>query len=190
MGKALWAVVAFVLASCAGMSRVGPGETVIRDTLAVKVDGGWNRLDAPGGGKIEVWTRDGLTLDTLRFIADVHEGEPLAEIRGVADKQLPRFRSAMQPREVVELFEALSVQGGNTFRLERLAPAQFLGGEGFRFDYTLLRKGDEVELRGFAYAAIRDKHLSLMVFQAPRMHYFGKHAAAVEEMVATARRIR
>ena len=139
-----------------------------------------------------MWTQDGLSLDTLRFFTAVPEGEPLAEIRGSNEKQVPKFRATMQPQEIVELFENLSVTGlnsGSTFHLDRLVPVKFLGGDGFRFDYSLTRKGDELEMKGAAFAAVRDQRLYMMVFQAPKIHYFGKWAAAAEVIAVTARKI-
>jgi hypothetical protein len=55
------------------------------------------------------------------------------------------------------------------------------------FDYSLVRKADEVDLRGFGYGAVRDGRLTLIVFEAPKTHYFGKLAPRVEAVVASAR---
>jgi hypothetical protein len=176
----------FLLASCAAMTKVGPGETVVRESLTVRLDQGWNKL-AIGTGKVEIWTTEGLPLDTLRFYVDVKDGEPLQEVRGANQKQVPQFRTAMEPREVVEMFEVSSVADGSRFRLTKLAPANFLGSAGFRFDYTLVRKADEVELKGFGYGAIRDGRLTLIVFEAPKTHYYGKVAPRAEAVVASAR---
>lgn len=185
--KWLVAMSAVLLASCAGMSKVGPGDVVVRDTLAVKLDAGWNRYEGPGMGKVDVWTNEGLPLDTLRFFVGIQEGEPLTEMRGTAEKQVPRFRSAMQPHDVVEMFEAVATNGGNTFRLDKLAPATFAGNTGFRFDYTLVVKQNELEMQGFGYGTVRNKRLHLVVFQAPKVHYFTKLAGRAEAVAGSAR---
>ena len=181
-----WLPLVLLLSACAAMTKVGPGETVVRDSLSVRLDQGWNKL-AVGTGKAEVWTTEGLPLDTLRFYVDVKDGESLQEARGANQKQVPQFRAALEPREVVEMFEVFSVADGSRFRLVKLSPASFLGTEGFRFDYSLARKVDEVELKGFGYGAIRDGRLTLVVFAAPKTHYFGKLAPRAEAVVASAR---
>lgn len=186
MKRWIWVPAVLTLAACAAMTKVGPGETVVRERLSVKLDQGWNKL-AIGGGRVEIWTTEGLPLDTLRFYVDVKDGESLQEVRGANEKQVPQFRAAMDPREVVEMFEASAVADGSRFRLSKLSPARFIGVDGFRFDYVLVRKIDEVELKGFAYGAIRDGHLTLIVFEAPKTHYFGKLAPRAEAVVASAR---
>ena len=184
----LWlGALAVLLSSCIGMARVGPGDVAIRDKLVAKLDSAWNRFDGPGTGKSELWTTDGLTLDVLRFFVGIQDGEPLLEVRDAKDKQVPRFRAAMQPQEIVELFDTVMSQGGNRFRLDRLAPAAFAGGNGFRFDYGLIRKGDEVELKGFAYAIVRDKQLTLVFFQAPKLYYYAKNAERAEAVARSVR---
>lgn len=175
-----------VLASCATMTKVGPGETVVRDALTVRLDQGWNKF-ANGTGNAELWTAEGLPLDTLRFYVNVNDGEPLEPVRGANRKEVPRFRAAMEPGEIVETFEALSAADGSRFQLLKLAPAGFLGAAGFRFDYSLLRKSDEVELRGFGYGAVRNGRLTLIVFQAPKIHFYGQLAARAEALATSAR---
>jgi len=167
---------ASLLSACVSMTAVGPGDVTVRDKLVVKLDSAWNKYNGPGVGKTELWTTDGLSLDVLRFFVDIGEGEQLIEVRGAHEKQVPKFRATMQPQEVVELYDAVMSQGGNRFHLDKLAPADFAGGAGFRFDYTLVRKGDEVELKGFCYGVVRDKRLYLMTFQAPKIHYYAQHA--------------
>lgn len=176
MKTLLMCFLATLLAACVSMSAVGPGEVTVQDKLVVRLDSAWNKFNAPGSSKTELWTTDGLSLDVLRFFVAIGEGEPLLEVRGANEKQVPKFRAGMQPQEIVELYDAVASQGGNRFHLEKLSPANFAGAAGFRFDYTLVRKGDEVELKGFCYGVVRDKRLYLMTFQAPKIHYYAQHA--------------
>ncbi|TCS72134.1 hypothetical protein EDC61_10648 [Sulfuritortus calidifontis] len=180
MKKLLLLGMTLLLASCANVSKVGPGEVAVKDQLTAKLDSAWNRVEFPSSGKSELWTTDGLTLDSLVFYVGVADGEPLAELAGRQDKQQARFRSAMPPHEIVELYGTVASEGGNSFKLDKLAPAAFLGNDGFRFDFTLLRKGDEVELKGVAYGAVRNGKLYLMTFRAPKLYYFNKHLGRVE----------
>jgi hypothetical protein len=169
-----------LLASCASVSKVGPGEVVVKDRLVAKLDSAWNRVEIPGSNKSEFWTTDGLTLDSLTFLVDIAEGDPLTELASRQDKQQPRFRTNMQAHEIVELYGVVASEGGNSFKLDKLSPATFLGDNGFRFEFTLLRKSDEVELKGMAYGAVHNGKLYLMVFRAPKVHYFDKHLARAD----------
>lgn len=187
MKKLLVCLWCALLAGCVGMSKVEPGAHVIKDTLEVRLDKAWNRLDVPGMGKQEIWTLEGLPLDTLKFYVGVKEGEALAEIANAKEKQIPKFRAGMQPNEIVELLEAVLSVDGSAFKLSKLSAADFAGTAGFRFEYTLLRKSDEVELRGVAYGAVRQEALTLMVFSAPRVHYFSRLLPRAESVATTAR---
>lgn len=180
-------VMAMLLSGCAAMAKVGPGDVVIREKMSASLDSAWNRFDAARSAKAEVWTTDGLTLDRLLFYVAVKDGEALDSLAERKDRQIPKFRAAMQPHEIVEMYEVFATYDGSTFRRDKLAPAAFAGGEGFRFEYTRVRKGDEVELRGVGHGAVRDQQLYLVVFEAPRIHYFAKHVKRAEAVARSVR---
>lgn len=176
-----------LLASCTTVTKMGPGGVVVKEQLVAKLDSAWNRIDILNRGKSELWTTDGVTLDNLAFYVGVAEGEELAPMANRQEKQKIRFRTSMQAHEIVELYGALASDGGNSFKLDKLTPATFLDSDGFRFEFTLLRKTDEVELKGLAYGAIRGNKLHLMVFRAPKVHYFNRHLDRVESIARTLR---
>jgi hypothetical protein len=170
---------------------VSPGATLVREHLSVQVDASWNHLE--GGSpeaKHDLWTTDGLPLDQLHFFVGISPGEPLVALKNRPDKQVPRFQKDMQAYDIVELYETLSTLDGSTFTRGKLTPMTFAGGNGFRFEYTLVRKGDEVTLKGVGYATVQKDRLYLMVFEAPRIHYFAKDLPRVEAMAASAKIIR
>lgn len=170
------------LASCASVTKVGPGEVAVNDKIVARLDSAWNRIDIPGMGKAEIWTTDGLPIDSLIFYSAIGDGELLMELRNRKEKQQPRFRATMQPQEIVELFELVVTEDGSSFKLDKLSPSTFAGGNGFRFDFSLLRKNDEVALKGVGYGVVDIGKLYLMVFRAPKTYYFGKHIAKVESI--------
>lgn len=181
------ALLVLLLGGCATVTKVGPGEVAVRDKVEARLDSAWNRMDTAGTARSELWTTDGVSLDILEFYVAIPEGEPLAQLNGRRERQLPRFRNGMAPQEIVELFEALVTEGGNSFRLEKLAPAAFAGGDGIRFEYVLVRKGDEVEMKGLGYAVVRNKQLYLLNYRAPRIYYFDRHLARVESVARSLR---
>jgi hypothetical protein len=116
------------------------------------------------------------------FYTGIVDGTALDQLPSRQEKQQPIFRSTMAPHEIVELYGTVASDGGNRFTLGKLAPAQFLGGNGFRFEFSVLRKGDEVELKGVAYGAVRNGKLYLMAYRAPKVYYFNKNLARIESV--------
>lgn len=181
--------VGLALAGCANLAHVPPGETIVASRVVVQVDGAWNQLpnmNAPAHRT--AWTLDGQALDLLEFRVGVKDGELLAAAPPNAKDARPLvFRATMQPHEIVGLFEGLFARGGSTFTLERLEPAPFLGGQGFRFQFSVLRKGDEVRLAGTGWALVQDGQLHAMTFVAPRLGFYPRHIPRVEAMARSAR---
>lgn len=165
------------------------GEVVVGERLLVRNDGNWSRMQ--GGTPVpkrDLWTTDGITLDQLRFYVGLAKGESLVAIKDrPADKPIPRFRDAMEAQEVVELYEAFATSDGSVFKLEKLAPARFLEADGFRFDFSRVRKSDDVRTRGVVYGAQHGKEWFLMAYEAPRIHYFPKNLPRVEAIAQSAR---
>jgi hypothetical protein len=178
-----------LLAACISMSKVGPGTVTVKD-LTFTLDGPWNKLE--GGGQLmfprapgatEIWTREGFALDVLAFYAGIGENEQIGMSLASTTKKLPVYRAKMAPHEIVEAYETAITQDGSAFTMGKLEPARFGGGEGFRFEYTLRRKGDSLVFNGIGYGTVANRKLYLMTFSAPRMHYFpqllpGAEAAA------------
>ncbi len=164
-------------------------ETVLPGQFSVKGQAGWNRLDE--GGKVDRdlwWTVNGAPLDLVRFFTGLAPGQPMIQVKGqAAQKRMPTFQAKMQPEEIVEMYEALVTSDGNTFKRDKLAPCAFAGGDGFRFEFTLVRKSDEVTLKGAGWGVVRNDKLYLMVFQAARIHYYPDLLPKVEAMAASAR---
>lgn len=175
-----------LLSGCVAMVKTGPGAVTVKDGLTVTSDGNWNRLDLPRAGNDEIWTSDGLPLDTLIFYVGMREGEALVVPPAGTTRKPPAFRASMGPNEIVELYETSITQDGSTFKLDRLAPAPFAGASGFRFEFTMVRKSDDVTLRGVAQGAVVKGRLYLVAFRATRAHYFAKHLPRAEALMRSA----
>lgn len=180
------------LAACTTITRIGPGPITVKD-LTVSLDGAWNRFDSSAlvlyhaPGATEIWTREGFTLDQLAFYAGIGEGETVGWALPQSRKKLPPFRASMTPHEIVELYETLVTQDGSAFKAGRLEPTAFAGGDGFRFEFELRRKGDSLALHGTGYGAILGKRLYLMTFTAPRTYFYPKLVPEVDAIARSAR---
>ncbi|MEF8753325.1 MAG: hypothetical protein V5B60_05205 [Accumulibacter sp.] len=187
MSRWLLLLLLTLLAGCAGMAKVGPGEVTVRDSLAVTLDGAWNQYAIGLTRKSEVWTLDGLPLDRLVFFVGIADGEALAELAQRKDRQIPKFRASMRAHEVVEMYEVFATHDGSSFQRLKLAPAPFAGGDGFRFEFSRVRKADELEMRGIGYGAVRAGKLYLLIFEAARSHYYARNVGRFEAVVQSVR---
>jgi hypothetical protein len=185
------AAIVLTLAGCASVAKVDSGDRPIGDRLVVTLDGPWNQFNAPNPGPAQIWTMEGVPVDQLLLYSGIKNGQAIhAERAGPAGADKPKvfaFRSNMQPDEVVALFEGMLTRDGSRFELVKLEPAAFGGGKGFRFDYALTRKVDNVQLRGFGYGMVSKGELFAIVYMAPKIAFFARHAPKVEQMCRSAR---
>lgn len=175
-----------LIGGCATVTKVERGDQSV-DRLAVKLEGPWNRFEGIAGFPVPTWTMEGIWVDRLQFFVGVKDGAPLVPQSGPdAQKRPLTFRASMQPHEVVALFQTLLTRDGSTFTLDKLDPATFLGGPGMRFEFSVVRRVDEVRLSGFGYARVVNGELHAIVYQAPRLGFYPRHQPQVEKMAQTA----
>lgn len=184
--RARLAMLAFslLLAACAApVTRVEVGEVTVGKRMAVKVDAAWNQFGGGLTAGIPTWTMEGITIDALRFYTDVKDGQTFGPANPPKGRQPLIFKAAMQPADIVALFQSLQTQDGSSFTLDKLEPTEFLGGTGFRFEYSTIRKVDEVPLKGVAYGRVKDGELFLVSYSAPRLVFFPRYQPRVESLI-------
>ena len=180
-------LVAIVLAlgGCASVSKVESGDQAVGERLVVTLEGAWNHVDAPGLGPAQTWTMEGLPIDQLLVYSGVKDGQ-VVHPEGGGKRKSFAFRSGMQPEEIVAMFEGMLTRDGSTFKLVKLEPSAFAG-KGFRFEYQVTRKADNVQLSGVGFGAVSKGELFAMLYVAPRMTFFPRHQARIEQMARSAR---
>jgi hypothetical protein len=177
-----------VLAGCAVVSKVETGETLVRNRLAVQVTSPWNRFERGQTDNTATWTVEGLYVDALQFYVGIKDGQLIAPTPGDRkDVQPLVFKASMRPADVVALYQGLLTRDGSSFTLDRIEAAEFVASPGFRFEYSLVRKVDDVRLRGVAWGAVRNGELFLIHYSAPRLAFYSKHVAEVEAIARSAR---
>jgi hypothetical protein len=178
------------LAGCASkvlVEKVG-GEQKMGERLAIQLDGPWNRISAPNMGPAQIWTMEGLAVDQLLLYSGVKDGEAIhAVARGNTRVKSFNFRSTMQPDEIVSLFEGLLTRDGSRFTLVKLEPSNFGTGKGFRFEFELVRRINNLRVSGVGYGAVSKGELFSLLYFAPRMTFYPRHIAQVEKIGSTAR---
>jgi hypothetical protein len=174
-----------LLAACANLSKVEIGDVVVREKLHVHIDGAWNRFERGMGDDTTTWTQEGITVDALRFYVGIKDGQEIARTPN-KDTAAVVFKATMQPQDIVGLYQTLLSRGGSSFTLEKLEPAEFIGMPGFRFEYTVIRKTDDVRLKGVAWGAVRNGELFVINYSAPRLAFFPKYVGQVEALARSA----
>lgn len=150
----------------------------------------WNRRrpflfeDIPA---VEDWTLNGPLLDGITYITGLKSGHFMVRQRHSADQQVPKFRADMTPPEIAAMLEGLyRVRGGAVdFRTLSIRPHEFLGRNGFEFDYEHL-DDDELWRKGRAVGAVVNGELYLIMLDAARSHYYGAALPDFEAIVASA----
>lgn len=181
MKKLLILCVVLLLSGCVSVAKVETGPRTIGERLTVTLDGAWNHVDAPGVGPGQLWTMEGSPVDQLRLYSGIKEGQALHAEQGGQQKSFT-FRSNMQPDEIASLFEGMLTRDGSRYKLEKLEPMSFNGQPGFRFDYSLVRKVDNVHLSGVGFAAVSRNELFAVVYMAPRLVFYPRYIAQVEHI--------
>jgi hypothetical protein len=198
---------AFSLAACAGGGGEGgyggggfgsprfrliePREHDVARTMRVTPTMRWNRTprmlyDIP---REENWTLHGLPLDGLTFIGGLEDGRPLVRWQRRRDiRQVPNFRADMSPPEIASMIETFyRIRAGSvSFTMTGLQPRTFLGQPGFQYDYEHLG-GNEVTRQGRVVGAVIGNRLYMILFDAPKRHFFPEIIPEVERIIDSAR---
>lgn len=173
-------------------SLVPPERQTVGDVISVQPGMKWNKVNGHNyQGKVEVWTLDGPTLNTLVFFTGVPDGEPLFTRRvmgGGQGEKPPVFKASMNPVEIQELLEATVARFFQTTIAEgrNLKPVPIAEGKGFRFETRLVGR-DEVERDGVFVGTIRNQKLYGAWFQGAKLHYYDRYLPEFDRMLASAR---
>lgn len=176
-----------LLSGCASIERIESGPRKLGERLQVEIDGAWNHVNAPGMGPALTWTMEGLPVDQLLIYSGLPSDRAIHAEGGGPQAKRFVFKAGMRPDEIAGLFEGMFTRDQSRFTLARIAPAEFGGQQGFRFDFELLRQVDNVALKGFGYATVSKDQLFAIVYLAPRLAFFPRHAARAEAIAKSAR---
>lgn len=198
MKRLVLILLALALAACTTISKM-EGEQVVNDRLAVHVTGAWNKVtDRLEADPYDTWTQEGIPLDHLRFWGGVRPGQPLmikyamfSRAPDAREPRVPTFRAGLTPEKLVSLFEELYATAG-TVAITKVEPTVFAGQKGVRFEFTLARRRDDLNMLGVGWVAVRPdpvwgEELFAATFVAPRLSFFQRLLPMAESVVKTAR---
>ncbi|WP_459786887.1 hypothetical protein [Alteriqipengyuania sp. 357] len=136
----------------------------------------WNRLNGRIGKKTETWTLDGEQLNNVTFFGGMAPGKPLIKERDRKHNPLPDFTRQTLLPEIPELLERTyrADRGIGTFSVLSVTPASFLAQDGVEFTYRYV-DADNLTRLGLARAAIVQGELFMILYEAPRLHYYERN---------------
>ena len=169
--------------ACVAWSKVPAKETKLGGGLVVQPENEWSAMKF---GAAQTWTVHGPAIEAITVVSGLKDGKPIGRPANYKDK-MPVFHSSMAASEVAEMMvETLLRQGYGKVELLGVRPETFAGSAGFRFDLDLA-SGNGLASSGFGAGAIANGKLYLIVYRAPKLHYFEQWKPAVEKLIASAR---
>lgn len=186
MKKILLCCLILSLAACATIRKIEPGSTKIGERLSLQVPAAWNHVDYPYIKPGQLWTLEGVTIDELMIYSSIKEGQTMHASDNQGKQKNFVFHANMQTEEIVSMFEGVLSRDQSTFKLIKLEPYPFGGKKGFRFEYERVRKSDNVYMRGVGYGSVDRGELFSIIYQAPRLTFYPKHIAQVENLAKSA----
>lgn len=188
MKKILVFVVVTLLAACAGVEKVENGQRRISERMDVTLDGAWNKINIGNTEPAQVWTMEGVYVDELIIYSGIKDGErmhPESTQRGNVNAKNFVFHGNMRTEDIVTMFEGVLTRDGSVFTLSKIEPAAYGGKPGFRFEYERVRKIDNLRQKGVGYGLVDKGQLFALVYHAPKLTFFARHAARVEAIAKT-----
>ena len=180
-----------LLAACASIEKAD-GEQLVASRLRVQLSESWNKLPGVDGQPFQSWTQEGMPIDQLRFWAGLKPDQALiravsrAAPAGGAAPRVPTFTKGMSLDQLVNLFEVAYSADGSSFTLTKAEPVTFVGEKGVRFEFSLVRKSDELQMRGVGWAAVHKDQLFAINYVAPRLSFFARLVPKAEAVAAGA----
>jgi hypothetical protein len=184
-GPGLALALLLLLSACASTGpggRLQPAGTTTVFDMTLTSDLDWARIKAH---RNEMWTIDGLLLNRLMIFSNVAPGEHVfqraKERRSRPDG--PWFRAGMRLDELEQLVvDGLVDQDWVGVTAHDPRPHDFGGVEGLRFDLHMTHP-DGLVYEGTAAVVEHEGKLTVLVWLAPKEHYYGRDIVAVNAML-------
>ena len=165
------------LVGCGTYNLVEPKRTTIGDHYTVHPQTIWSTVR---NGKVETWTVDGPSLQSLHFVKGLEHGDQL--VGGGSNENHPEFKKDMTVLEIQEfIVDNFSRRGYAQVDEMNLRPQKFGPVDGFWFDMTYVDPNGLDGQATVAGAVINDR-LHLIVYSGIA-HYFTKHQAHVVKII-------
>lgn len=165
----------------------GLNDKIVKGAFSANPQTRWNRLQQRDGEYQEVWTIDGDRLNRVVFYGGVPVGEPLLKERDKKRDPLPAVTGNMLLPDIPLLLERTyrTKYGIAIMSIGRQEPATLDGRPAIAFDYTFIDPEYEVETKGEAVAALENRRLYIVSFEAPAVYYFDRDIQKFRDLMKT-----
>ncbi|MBI4696046.1 MAG: hypothetical protein HY749_18710 [Gammaproteobacteria bacterium] len=187
MSRVVFILALLLLTGCEQYQQVKSGRNEVGSFSVTTEAPIWNSV--PSGhspGSLPTWTVDGVTLNSLSFVSGIKDGSPLVTVHDKS--KYPVFHSDMLPNEIAELVQSTVARlfTATISRTGELKPLTISGQPGFELEFEFVTD-DEVIRRAFVGGTVKNGELQVVVFQAPRMHYFEKDFGHARDLIVSAK---
>jgi hypothetical protein len=177
-------------AGCAAVSSAPAGAFQVGAGYNVTLQHEWSDISqimVARPKNVRLLSLDGPLLNRVYLSDGLAPGDFLVKPSS-KEKPTPTYQKGMAPTELVE-FVANSVSALDYERVETsgLRPAKLAGVDGLRFDIKAKTR-EGLEIAGTAAVAESSGKLYVILYLAPREHYFQASLAEVESMIGSAKR--
>ncbi len=173
------------LGACASYSKVNTGQQSI-EGLKFNVAKSSNLLSAKYG-TAQQWSREGVSVDRLLIYSGVENAISIQTLPPGSKEKPTLFIATMQPDQLVSMFEQMYRSSGYDFENKKTDLTEFGGKRGVRFEFSAIRKSDNVRMTGLGYASVHANKLYAMVYHAPRLHFYPRDSAEMEAATGVTR---
>lgn len=187
MKKIVLTLIICLLSSCANVVKIESGEFKVSEHMSVTLNGAWNQLKIATLKPAIVWSMEGVTVDQLLIYNDIKDGDSLVA-SGLFDSEKSKkfvFHSNMDATQIASLFEAKFSADGSIYNLDKIEPKLISKNKGTKFEFSLIRKTDNVKMLGVAYCVVFNNQLYAFIYQAPKLTFFNRYKDDVEKMAST-----
>ncbi|HEY8574317.1 hypothetical protein [Phenylobacterium sp.] len=181
---------ALALAACATVTSAPQGTFAVGQGYQVNLGREWSDISNIMTGRpknVRLLSIDGPLLNRLYLTDGLAPGQFLVK-PAKRERPTPTYRANMAATELVE-FVADSVAALDYQRVEtsNLRPTKFVGADGVRFDISA-QTAEGLDMAGTASVAEAGGKLYVILYLAPKEHYFAATLPEVEQVMASARR--
>jgi hypothetical protein len=179
-----------LLVGCTGVTSAPAGSFKVGEAYEVTLGQDWSDISNIMTGRpknVRLLSLDGPMLNRLYLTEGLSPGDFLVK-PAAKEKPTPTYQKGMAPTELVE-FVADSVAALDYQRVETsgLRPAKLAGADGLRFD-LVAKTREGLEISGTAEVAEAGGKLFVILYLAPREHYYRATLQEVERVMQSARR--
>ena len=166
----------------------GKPVTIGKSTMRVTPTGNWNRPKRSDSGIAENWTRDGIVLNDLFFIAGMPEGWAIYDEVDEKERPMPTLPAGADIIDIPEFYESSTRLALNTsvFTMTSVEPATMSGHPAVKFTFDYAFSDSPLNRRGLGMGTIVEGKLYLIVFDGPATYFFDRDRAEVEAIMASA----